>query len=301
MITNNRTPKHSMIALWSQNFLLCSICAFFLLYISTANGAYPRETIVRTPLEILSLYTPALLRPVLSKAKISQECLVGFNQSQQKLCQSKMIREATRELRISVYERPSLESPVLGKILVRSIPLEELKFYYLDSAHGKETPFTPDISCKFSDSDCVAEHSVLDRQKDWIQLPANPFPGAVWINFKKDLQIEPRVRSLAKLGRLFTVGRAVRATLLPQGKNDFIQSGSEVFLKRIEQGRLVVRMGLPGDRECRPKDFPLGQDPQEYAIAFGELYSGTGQIRLSPTYPNYCPEKKESGLPLYKP
>ncbi len=125
-------------------------------------------------------------------------------------------------------------------------------------------------------------------------LPEDPFPGAVWINFFYYTRIEPRIRSVVRLGRLFTVGRSVRATKVPQGKNEFIYSGTEIFIKRIEKDRLMVRLALPGDKICKPKDdHPFGEGPQEYAIYLAELYNGKGQLRMSPTYPNYCPQFKD--------
>lgn len=277
-----------------------------LLFLAQATEAfYPRNKVNRLPLHVLSLYTPEMLRPKITKKQLEAKCPVKAVRSVTRSCRKRVIAEFTQVIEIPVFERPSFQSNIYGKIRVLSPPFQRMRFIWEprleNSETGRVVEFFPDITCEFRSSDCVAEHTVLDRKGNWLLIPEGPFPGAAWINFLAATEIEPRLRSIAKLGRLFTVGRSVRATMEPQGKNDFIYSGTEVFIKRVESGKLLVRLALPGDRICRPKDHAFGEDPQEYAIYFSELYSGKGQLRLSPTYPNYCEKKPDSELPLYKP
>lgn len=285
----------------AKNFGFLCILIFFLWVSVEANAFYPRNKINRLPLHVMSLYTPEILRPAVTEEKLYDECGVRSKTAVAKKCRARVMKKFTRVLDIPVFERPTFQSEQFGVIRVKSVPFKPLSFSYISNARGEETEFIPDVVCNFPKSDCVAEHTVLDQKGNWILIPEGPFPSAVWINFFQYTQVQPRIRPLVQLGRLFTIGRSVRATMMPQGKNEFIFSGTEVFIKRIEDGRLVVRMAEAGDKICRPKDKPFGADPQEYAIYLAELYTGKGQLRISPTYPNYCPKSKEGHLPLYKP
>lgn len=250
------------------------------------------QNISRLPLQAVSLYSPEMWKKAVEARNSNRGCgerLVG--QKVHAACHSLMPDKWT----IAVHQSPQAGSPKLGTILVQISPKKGFVYSYRAQAWKRYRVFEPDLICRPLEADCIAEQTVLERQGDWLRLPPGPFVSTGWINLKADWNIEARVREMVEAGRSYRLGRAVRATRQTTGNNQFLNEGEEIFVKKFEDGTLIVRRALPGDAVCRPKDeAPPGSEVPDYALHMGELYDGRGHLKISPAYWDYC--QKPGGL-----
>lgn len=261
-----------------------------------------KESFVRLPLHVLSMYSPEIYRAWKEARIMKERCTGPQNFSENLHCPTELKRPA-RVWRLEVFEAPSRDSEHKGTLELRVTNKDGLTFRYLADGAKKWAKYEPSFRCPFFESDCVAEQSVLDAKGDWIQIPANPLNGPGWINFQKDLDAPPRLRPGVIAGRSYIAGRAMRATKTSTGQNQFLYRGEEFFVKKIEGPNLIVRHKVPGDEVCKPKKFELENEPPDYALHMSELYDAHGQLRFPPAYADYCPgfeksEEKERNLKL---
>ena len=264
-------------------------------------GQARREWVNRTPLDVLSLYTPQIHRELRDAIAVRKACsedikmIAGFG------CKEKM-RER-KSWRLNIFEAPNADALKKGVLEIRVSPPSGITFRYLRDGARNWLKLEPDFRCDEIESDCVAEIAVLDQQGDWIELPEGPMKGRGWINFTKDLGAPPRVRPGVIPGRSYILNRSVRATRESTGANQFLNQGEEVFVKVRQGSKLILRRARPGDAKCVAPKEELGEEPPEYGVHISELYSGEGRLRISPAYADYCPgfdgsEEKKRDLKL---
>ena len=256
------------------------------------QGQARAEWLNRTPLEVLSLYTPQIHRELRDALVVMKECADDIKMIAGSHCKKRMSVNLTWHL--VVYENPALDALKKGRIEIRVTPKRGITFRYQRAGAKNWLPLEPDFKCEHIDSDCVAEIAILDRQGDWLELPEGPMQGRGWINFQKDFGVPPRVRPGVVPGRSYILNRSVRATRETTGGNQFLNQGEEIFIKTREGAKLIVRRARPGDAKCAPAAEELGEEPPEYGLPIAELYSGEGRLKISPAYADYCPNFEKS-------
>lgn len=86
---------------------------------------------------------------------------------------------------LTVYEKASKDSKILGKVLVIGSPSEGLKALYVP-VKGSPQNFPSDSSNSDWGYSSYFEFTISQTEGDWIQLPKRPFEKPVWININKD-------------------------------------------------------------------------------------------------------------------
>lgn len=270
---------------------------FIAALLSQGRAISAPTTISRAPLQALSLYSPDIWRSVLAEVERIRACGLQVERKKAKILGLSAYCQAPSPgpWRLELWDQPSAQAVSLGWLELRPDEKLGLRFRFIPSAKSKKPiPFSPDISCPFIRSDCFAEHTILEKQGDWIRLPARPWPGSVWVNLRKSWNTTARAREIVIPGRSYQLLRSPRATRQTTGNNQFLHEGEEIFVKQIVGGNLIVRRALPGDEKCAPEDQDLAQGQPEYAVAMSELYDGRGRLRIQPAYADYCVAAKEA-------
>ena len=147
------------------------------------------------------------------------------------------------EWTLPVYRSPGGVDGV-GAVIVRVTSGRRMEFAYRPT-DGKDVPFEPDWMEPDWGYTFLMEQTMLNRQGDWFQLPARPFPGAVWIHLPgrgEIFQVEE--------GQIYSLSKKVRARLKGGRRTVTLAEGNYVVLS-VHDRMLEIRKEEPFDLRVR--------------------------------------------------
>ena len=192
------------------------------------------------------------------------------------------VAPAPKEWKFPVHESPSAGADALGVVIARVTPGSGMAFTY-QPASGPPITFEPDWVEPDWSYTFLMEHTILDRDGDWVRLPARPFPKPVWIQLPGRRET-PRLQP----GTVYKLSKALSAR----------RSGAEVTAT-FDAGTIIIVLAINGRtvefRKEEPFDVPCGEavprpphPPPTYVIDGGDLYDADSHLAVKPVYTKGC-------------
>ena len=185
---------------------------------------------------------------------------------------------------LPLHESPSVEATRAGTLIARVIPGQGIVFTYRPVA-GDDVRFEPDWAQPDWGYTFMMDHTVLNRDGDWFQLPPRPFPKAVWI------QLPGRQPSVAlEAGSIYKLTKSITARSNATTRGTVFGAETNIVIVSLRDRVVEIRKEEPFDMPCSPVERPLKLPGtiQTLVVDADAFYDGDRHLMLQPAYPRGC-------------
>jgi hypothetical protein len=188
------------------------------------------------------------------------------------------------EWELPLYESPSVSGKRAGSLIARVMPGQGIQFMYR-RVTGDESRFEPDWVEPDWGYTFMMDQTILDRTGDWFQLPARPFPRAVWI------QLPGRKPSEAlAAGSVYTLTKSISARSKGAPRATVFDADTNIVIVSVRDHAVEIRIEQSFDTACSTEERPskLPRTIPTYVVDADGLYDGDLHLILQPAYPKGC-------------
>ena len=230
--------------------------------------------------QFVRLWNSQTIANLENENRINELCPSSLETGQEACVKEKLKGESWN---LELYDKPDNTSNKIGALIVTATPGKGLRYEFIPAGGKDSVPFVPDLF----DSDWGygphSAHTVLKRVGDWVLLPADPFPGPVWVNLMagfgrahyvcniRGVENRPYVYDPLKIGTVYEL------------------DGHGVVITEIREDGLLLRDEISSDMPCGDEEAAGNiVEPKAELFPWAKLYNGSGHFKLLLRYTRGC-------------
>ena len=178
-----------------------------------------------------------------------------------------------------LHAGPDANAPSIGTLVSRVTAGKGQELIYRPK-DGQDVALAPDWIEGDWGYTYLMEQTMLDRKGDWVQLPARPFPQAVWVRIP-----DAKVSTLEPL-TIYSLTKPVRARR--KDTRRIVTLTGNVMMLAVAGRTVEVRREHPSDMACG-EDIPRPSQPQPvYLLDVEQLYDADLHLLARPAHTRGC-------------
>ncbi len=267
---------------WPSFFFIFCSCAF-------SNIALGIEQI-----QYLNMLTHEMLEILQRGENLADLCSSAKNEQEYNSCKEHQLQP--EEWNINLYSRPSKASSRIGQINFRITPGKDVTLNF-QSPDGKFEAFTVDEASMNLAYEAYLYQSIVQKKGSWVQLPANPFPQAVWMDINaprgEGLGLKHATRNVAIRDALKPhIIYILKKDLKVSNKNEktprVFPKDTSIILLQVTKQIIKFRQEISSDIPCSSKLRPSQEKPSTFSTDAKSFLDVDGHLILKKKYPLGC-------------